>query len=328
MTHGSSQQVDRDNLAILASLAAASGEFVSPDSCPPPATIAAFHDGRLSAEQAAATKQHLRVCHRCYQDWVALIDVADIVDARAAATAPRWRRWLSGVAMPAPMRAATAALVLLGAIGTTLWVVSPERGDASLVQRVDGAFGTFVSMTSLPARERLIDSGRWVWRPGLASRGLQQPIDGDVAAFQALRAFAAGAGTGLRALAPSTPDWQIVLADLPASPGCADTLAASECDNVNDVFQSLGRWAVVLHFACGARADQVAGGSETIGFWTAQTELLGDFEHNARRVLPDRPLTRYLGMWREGVANGVDTPGAVTALCDRSAGFLSLGLTP
>lgn len=83
-------------------------------------TLAAWHEGTLSAVEVEAVDRHLADCDRCQALLAAFVraDVAAAVPATPASES-LWRRWRLGWLVPV----ATAATI------TALWVALPDRGS-------------------------------------------------------------------------------------------------------------------------------------------------------------------------------------------------------
>jgi len=89
--------------------------------CPDAETIAAWHEGTLRAEDAAAMERHVADCPRCRTLMAAFIQTTPV----APALESFWRRWHLGWAVPLATAATAAAL----------WIAPPNTPQLQLSSR-------------------------------------------------------------------------------------------------------------------------------------------------------------------------------------------------
>jgi hypothetical protein len=216
--------------------------------------------------------------------------------------------------LAAGLAAAAAAAVYMFPVGSASWIRNIDGGYESLAQ---------VVAQSAPS------AARWTWGRGLGVRGVEDPWE-RLASLQAsyeheaaVSAFGAGARAGLRASVGDAPDWAPILAALPAAPHPCDSAAAPDaCEKVSTTFEGVGRWAVLLHFAC-ALDPASAGSAPDAAFWRDQAGVLDQAARAIDASVAGSPFDRFFSDWQAEAQRG-DDPRAV--LCAREASLLSLGL--
>jgi len=285
--------------------------------------IAGWYDQTLPKARSRQVKAHVARCQECYAVWFGLVECgcggavepAPGLFARAVAACanllnqPRaWGLVTTGLA------AVGVTAAYLFASGDPAWLRTIDRGYTSL----SGAVAQ-----SAPS------ATRWSWGRGLGARGMDNPWE-RLAELRtsheheaARAAFGVGVRAGLSESLNDTSDWTPVLAALPAEPpACVPAASPPSCEEINTIFQGVGRWAVLLHFAC--LLDRQPGGEQPdTAFWRDQIGVLGKVGSAIDAQLPADAFGRFFSDWRaESLAS--EDPRAV--LCAREASLLSLGL--
>ena len=285
--------------------------------------IAGWYDQTLPQARSIQVKAHVARCRECYAVWFGLLECgpcgaeepAPGLFARALAACANWlnqtRAW--GLATTG-LAAVGVTAAYLFASGDPAWLRTIDRGYKSL----SGAVAQ-----SAPS------ATRWAWGKGLGVRGMENPwerlaelrISHEHEAARA--AFGAGVRAGLSETLHDTSDWTPVLAALPTEPpACVPSASPPSCEEINTIFQGVGRWAVLLHFAC--LLDRQPGGEQpNTAFWRDQISVLGKVGSEIDAQLPADAFGRFFSDWQaEALAS--EDPRAV--LCAREASLLSLGL--
>jgi hypothetical protein len=296
-------------------------------SCPSIEEIAGWYDRTLPQARARHVKAHVARCQQCYSVWFGLVECGGLRGAvesvapgflgRARAALAGWfalpRHW-GPIATGVAAAGVTAAYLI--APGQPAWIGTIDRGYESL---------SGVVAQSAPS------AARWPWGKGLGERGVENPWD-ELAELRmsheheaARAAFGAGVRAGLSESLHDTSEWTSVLAALPPEPpACASAASQKTCEEINTVFEGVGRWAVLLHFACLLDRQLTEGAAPPdAAFWRDQIDVLEKVGGAIDARLPADAFGRFFSDWR-AEALTVDDPRAV--LCAREASLLSLGL--
>ncbi|MEO0422254.1 MAG: zf-HC2 domain-containing protein [Pseudomonadota bacterium] len=258
--------------------------------CPPQTHIAALFDGKLDADQAAEVRAHLATCPHCYRSLLHLSEVADLIDDAAPAPLARRHRLftrLGGLGI-------AAALLL-----TTATLLQPLLRPADWTRTMEAPYATLRGAV-VEGRHRPSATG-WIWRPGYSARGLGLP---DTARTRVARAaLTSGVAQGLDAVTSSLEPWMPVRGELSAAAAlsCED-LPERECASITEFHQDVGRWAVLMHFACEPlRGDGLdAAGADTWvdrPFWQDATDTLSAIAKQSARLTPDDAYARLFANW-------------------------------
>ena len=206
-------------------------------------------------------------------------------------------------------------------------VISPIPTQRSLYERIEQGYMTYrESGLAANAREK------WFWGSGLQLKSPGAADDMSAALpwerRAAHRAFQYGVRAGLQEAVGGSGFWRGVVQSLPADPeGCAGNADEDACSDINLAFYGLGRWAVLVHFACDVttsfRLSSQAQQKLPRDFWTRQVDVMAELDQSVQATLPNSRFSRFFSDWRRE-AEVPTEPRNV--LCSREAALLSLGL--
>ncbi|MEM9387550.1 MAG: zf-HC2 domain-containing protein [Pseudomonadota bacterium] len=257
--------------------------------CPPDTHLAALFDGSLPPAQAAQVRRHIAHCPRCYRSLLHLAEVSDLLVEPS----------------PIPLRPSRGLITLLGGVGVAaaavLLTLTLQLGGPDWVRTMDAPYDAL--------REAVVD-GRyrpsatgWIWRKGYAARGLGLP---DTARTRIARsALTKGVAQGLdTATDPLDERWASIRRDTPAPSLACEEVSARECRRIAQFHQAVGRWAVLMHFACEPlRSDEVpsAQGGRNVwmgeAFWQDAITTLEGIAERSARITPDEGYARLFQNW-------------------------------
>jgi hypothetical protein len=287
--------------------------------------IAGWYDQTLPQARSPQVKTHVARCRECYAVWFSLVECGrggEVVPApgafaRAVAACASWLN------QPRAWGVVATGLAAVGVAAT--YLIAP--GDPAWLQTIDHGYRSLSGAVAQSAPS----AARWPWGRGLGARAMDNPWErlAEIRishAHEAARAaFGVGVRVGLSESLHDTSEWTSVLAALPAEPpACtrAELPPWAACEDINTIFEGVGRWAVLLHFAC--LLDRQPGGQQPdAAFWRDQIGVLEKVGGAIDEHLPSDAFGRFFSDWSaESLAS--NDPRAV--LCAREASLLSLGL--
>jgi len=311
-------------------LALALGKDPVTGDCPSMEQIAAWHDGRLTASLGAEVESHVARCQHCYVIWSGMLD-AIAVDSEVHSQnrpdrsysrpwswmgwRPDWRTVLAGGGL------ATAGIVLLVSL-----FLDSERSPWSQFENIEQGYLT-IAAAGLAAA---IDE-KWVWGSGLRikSPDVVGGINNKSWERQAAqRAFQYGVRIGLQRMVGADGFWRGAVQALPSSPeSCSGNAQTDECESINRTFYELGRWGVLVHFACDVsnsfRLSYKVTEQLPADFWVQQVGLMAELDQLVQETLSDSSFARFFTEWRREAEEPVQPR---STLCSREAALLTLGL--
>lgn len=295
--------------------------------CPSLEEISAWYERRLTARREREVESHVARCPHCYGIWSGLLDAGTHRDGpgiqyeHTAESAAGWRRsiWRGGLI--------GAGLTVVCALFLVYSFLLPQRTQWPLYERVEQGYLAFIEAglaAAIPTK--------WVWSSGLQFKGAeiasgasQQKIRQHQTAQQA---FQYGVRVGLQRVAGADGFWRGAVQALPSKPDtCAGILEEEGCEAINRTFYELGRWAVLIHFACDV-TTAFGMSPETpmllsSDFWPQQADLMTELDASIQASLPNSRFGRFFSEWHREVE---DPTQPRSVLCGREAALLSLGL--
>ncbi len=262
--------------------------------------IAALFDGRLTPSRATQVRAQLAHCPDGYRSLIHLTEVADIADAAAAPARPHPYR--GRITLMGGLGVAAAALLAT----VTLLLDSPDR-----TLSLDDSY-LALSQAVSSGRYRPSQTG-WIWRAGYGSRNLGAPETARSTAAQT--ALTVGVARGLEQSTSSLEDWLEVRSDLGAVKMRCGELPAGECERIRSLYEEVGRWAVLMHFACeplqsGDSQSDSDGAWTEPQFWQEAGTSLARIAEESARLTPDGPYARLFENW-----NARTDPADPATLC-------------
>jgi len=300
--------------------------------CPSMEQIVAWHEHRLIGRPGAEVESHVARCQHCYGIWSGLLDAAGVDNEPRPQDRrdPRrqrcwsWTRWYSrrraGLVSGGLIAAGIVALLVSLNFG-------PERSQWPHIANIEQGYLTIVETGLAAAIEE-----KWTWGSGL---GIKSPdvVGGNNKKESwerqlAQRAFRYGVRVGLQRMVGADGFWRGAVQALPSSTeSCSGSMEEEACESINRAFYELGRWGVLVHFACDVSTS--FGTSTRVSeqlspeFWTLQVDLMAELDQLIQLTLSDSSFARFFTEWRREAEEPIQPR---TALCSREAALLTLGL--
>lgn len=223
--------------------------------CLPLEDIAAWHDGKLSAEQALSASEHVVHCQRCYAIWRGLAEAQHELHPTpplSASPVSGWHKLLDTVHRP-KWTLASAGLAAAATSALVIAVLVPFLRQGTLEDTIHSGYQQLAAL-EIPEN--------WAWYDPLAP---QAPIARSAADpdRQSLR-------TGIRQGIENAPIgasdyWRNVIRQLPAEAiPCRPT--DDGCTTRTTILRQAGRWTTLIHLACATPKTNAT-------FWPTQVRV-------------------------------------------------------